>query len=79
MPDVTLRETPVPGNLPRFEIPGWRTRHGLVAGITGRGAGSVPYDLGLWSMQPVGEVMTRWKELRSAEGCLGSTAIPRCW
>ena len=33
------------------------------------------YDLGLWSKQPVGEVMTRWKDLRAAEGCLGATAL----
>ncbi|MBP2646855.1 MAG: peptidoglycan editing factor PgeF [Gemmatimonadetes bacterium] len=71
---TTLRETPVAGDVPRFEIPGWRAKHGLVAGITGRGAGE-PFDLGLWSGQPVGEVMTRWKTLRTAESCLGSTAL----
>jgi len=71
----TLREEPLPGPLPRFEIPTWRSRHGLVAGITGRGTGPVPYDLGLWSQQPVGDVMTRWKALRTAEGGLGATAM----
>lgn len=76
MTDVTtVKETPVPGDLPRFEIPTWRSKHGLVAGITGRGTGPVPFDLGLWSQQPVGDIMTRWKALRSAEGCLGATAL----
>ena len=72
---ATLREVPVEGAVPRFEVPGWRARHGLVAGITGRGTGPAPFDLGLWSSQPVGEVMTRWKELREVERCLGSAAL----
>jgi YfiH family protein len=54
-------ETPVPGSIPRFEIPEWRQRHGVLAGITGRG-----FDLGLWSDQPVGEVMSRWLAFRRA-------------
>ena len=45
-PTTSPAETPVPGTVPRFEIPGWRSKHGLVAGITGRGTGPVPYDLG---------------------------------
>lgn len=54
-----LREVPVPGPVPRFEIPGWREQYAVVAGITGRG-----FDLGLWSDAPVGEVMSRWRVLR---------------
>lgn len=61
--------------MPRFEIPGWRDQYGLVAGVTGRGDGNSPFDLGLWSGRPVGEVMTRWKEFRETEGCLGATAL----
>ena len=60
-----LREVPVPGPVPRFEIPGWRESYGVVAGITGRG--SEPgrgFDLGLWSDAPVGEVMSRWRGFR---------------
>lgn len=60
-----LREVPVSGSVPRFEIPGWREQYGVVAGITGRG--SEPgrgFDLGLWSREPVEEVMTRWLTLR---------------
>jgi polyphenol oxidase len=56
-----LRETPVPGVIPRFEIPDWRDRYGVTAGITGR-----EFDLGLWSQQPVGEVMSRWLAFRRA-------------
>jgi hypothetical protein len=51
--------------VPRFEIPGWREKYGVVAGITGRG--SEPgrgFDLGLWSKEPVGEVMSRWLTFR---------------
>lgn len=58
-------EAPVPGKVPRFEIPDWRERYGVVAGITGRG--SEPgrgFDLGLWSDAPVGEVMTHWRAFR---------------
>jgi len=60
-----LRELPVPGSVPRFEIPGWQERYGVVAGITGRGpeAGR-GFDLGLWSDAPVGDVMSRWRAFR---------------
>ena len=56
-----------PEPFPRFEIPDWRERYGVVAGITGRG--SEPgrgFDLGLWSDAPVGEVMSRWRAFRRA-------------
>jgi len=64
-PAALLRETPVAGTVPRYEIPGWRERFGVVAGITARG--SEPgrgFDLGLWSSEPVGQVMSRWLNLR---------------
>ncbi len=57
----------MPGAIPRYEIPGWREQYGAVGGITGRG--SEPgrgFDLGLWSNQPVGEVMSRWLAFRRA-------------
>jgi copper oxidase (laccase) domain-containing protein len=60
-----VRETSVAGAIPRFEVPGWQERYGVIAGITGRG--SEPgrgFDLGLWSEQPVGEVMSRWLAFR---------------
>ena len=59
------RETPIVGNVPRFEIPGWQERYGVIAGITGRGAEpGRGFDLGLWSREPVGEVMSRWLAFR---------------
>jgi len=69
-----LREEPVPGAVPRFEVPGWRERYGTIAGITGRGEGpGRGFDLGLWTDAPVAEVMTRWRAFRQAEP--GFTAV----
>ena len=60
-----MAETPVAGPVPRFELAEWR-RHGVVAGITGRGEG-IPFDLGLTGVSaPVGQVMDRWRQLRSS-------------
>jgi YfiH family protein len=60
-----IREIPIAGPVPRFEMPNWRERYGVVAGITGRGsAPGCGFDLGLWSQQPVGEVMSRWLAFR---------------
>src|SRR5262245_62099717 len=64
---VTVRESPVPGPVPLYEVPGWRERYGVVAGVTGRGdAVGGGFDLGLWSTSPVGETMNRWRALRRA-------------
>ncbi len=64
---MILRETPVAGPEPMYEIAEWRDRYGVVAGITGRGEGDGRgFDLGLWSDAPVGEVMSRWRALRRA-------------
>src|SRR4051812_41542113 len=64
---ATLSEIPVTGSIPRFEVPGWRERYGVVAGITGRGSeGARGFDLGLWSREPVGDVMNRWLGFRRA-------------
>jgi len=66
-PSFPIRETPVTGNVPRFEIPNWREKYGVVAGITGRGTEpGRGFDLGLWSEQPIGEVMNRWRDFRRA-------------
>jgi YfiH family protein len=60
-----IREIAVPGPVPRFEIPDWAERYGVVAGITGRGTEpGRGFDLGLWSDAPVGEVMSRWRAFR---------------
>ena len=62
----TADEIPVPGPVPLWEVPGWRDRFGVVAGITGRGPDPEnPFDLGLWTSQPVGAVMGRWRRLRA--------------
>ena len=62
---IEVREEPVPGPIPRFEMPGWRDQHGVVAGVTGRGSDpGRGFDLGLWSREPVGDVMTRWLTFR---------------
>ena len=52
-----------------MELGAWAERFGLVAGITTRGpAGSTAFNLGLWSEEAVGQVMTRWRAFRAALG-----------
>jgi YfiH family protein len=65
---TVVREAPAPGSLPLYELSDWRSRYGVVAGITGRGAESAHgFDLGLWSTAPVAEVMSRWHAFRRAD------------
>jgi YfiH family protein len=71
-PIIQLKEIPLGGAVPRFEVPEWRERFGVIAGITGRGEGRAPFDLGLWTREPVGEVMTRWRAFREAEPGFGA-------
>lgn len=62
------REARVMGEVPRWEVPGWREEFGVVAGVTGRG--NLPegdFDLGLWTAAPVGEVLGRWRRFLRAE------------
>jgi YfiH family protein len=62
------REEPVAGPIPRYLVPHWRDRYGVVAGITARGQGTgAGFDLGLWTREPVGDVMGRWRAFREAE------------
>ncbi|HEU5153497.1 MAG TPA: polyphenol oxidase family protein [Gemmatimonadales bacterium] len=71
-----LREEPVAGAIPRFAIPGWRERFGVVAGITGRGSEEGRgFDLGLWTDSPVNDVMTRWRAFRGAEPGFEATVL----
>ncbi|PKL94147.1 MAG: hypothetical protein CVV20_00065 [Gemmatimonadetes bacterium HGW-Gemmatimonadetes-1] len=63
---LTTDELPVDAAVPRWEIPGWRERFGVLAGVTGRGAGETPFDLGLMTDQPVGAVMQRWRAFRQS-------------
>ncbi|MGH7528169.1 MAG: polyphenol oxidase family protein [Gemmatimonadales bacterium] len=65
--ETAVAEIPLTAPIPLYEVPGWRERLGVVAGITARG--DLPgrgFDLGLWSDAPVGEVMSRWRTFRRA-------------
>jgi len=63
--DVSLQsisETAVPdAAVPRLELTEWADRYELVAGVTTR-----PLSLGVWSDDPVGQVMGRWRAFRTA-------------
>jgi YfiH family protein len=73
---VTLNEIPAPGPVPRLEVPGWRERFGLAAGITCRGDGPAPgFDLGLWTRDAVEDVMGRWRAFRRAEPGIGAVVM----
>jgi YfiH family protein len=62
----TADEVPLAASVPLWEVPGWRERYGVTAGITGRGPDpAAPFDLGLWTENPVREVMERWRRLRA--------------
>lgn len=62
------RETPTGDTLiPRMELPHWRERYGIVAGVTTRGTGADPWDLGLIGDLPVGRVIGQWTAFRGAE------------
>lgn len=64
---MTTDEQRFDDQVPRWEVPGWRERFGLAAGITGRGDDPFePFDLGLWTSRPVGEVMGRWTRFRAS-------------
>ena len=70
-----VAETPVPDpTVPRLELTEWAERYGLVAGITARGPGP-GFSLGLWSEEPVGQVMTRWRAFRTAFGARFPTIV----
>lgn len=59
-----VSETPVgDAAVPRLELTDWAERYGVVAGITTR-----PLSLGLWSDEPVGQVIGRWRAFRAAFG-----------
>jgi len=76
MADPVIRvvaETRLPGPVPRWEVPGWRTRFGVVAGVTGRG--DAGFDLGLWTRQPVGEVSGRWRQFLAAESAFPGAVL----
>jgi YfiH family protein len=61
--EEVLTDTPVP----RLEIPGWRDRLGVVAGVTTRGTDAEPFDLGLASDEPIARVLGQWAAFRAVE------------
>ncbi|HLZ44532.1 MAG TPA: polyphenol oxidase family protein [Gemmatimonadales bacterium] len=64
LPLQQLAETPAgDAAVPRLELAEWAERYGIVAGITTR-----PLSLGLWSDEPVGQVIGRWRAFRTAFG-----------
>ena len=67
----------MPGPVPRLELPGWRERFGVAAGITWRGDDPGDFDLGLTTAAPVGEVMERWAAFRAAEPGFRGTVLGR--
>lgn len=73
-----LTEEPLPGAVPRWEVPGWREQFGVVAGVTGRGpAEGSGFDLGLRTDEPVGEVMDRWSRFLVAEPGFSGAVLGR--
>ena len=60
-----MTETAVAGTPTRWELTGWRSEFGVVAGITGRGGG---FDLGFRSPEPTADVLARWEALQQALG-----------
>ena len=73
-----MTERPVPGPVPRFELPEWKEQYHAVAGITGRGEPSAPFDLGLsGATAPVGQVMARWRALRESLPGFHGTVVAR--
>jgi purine-nucleoside/S-methyl-5'-thioadenosine phosphorylase / adenosine deaminase len=63
----SAREAPAgDAAVPRLELADWADRHGVVAGITTRGQGAAGFSLGLWSDEPVGQVLSRWRAFCAA-------------
>jgi YfiH family protein len=62
----SLREAAIEGPVPRYELEAWRTRFGVVAGVTGRGDPAAPYNLGLMTPEPANQVVTRLRQLQSS-------------
>jgi len=57
--EIAVADPAVPG----LQLAEWGERFGIVAGITTRASG---FNLGLWSEEPTGQVMARWRTFRSA-------------
>ena len=66
----------MPGPVPLFEIPGWRQRFGVAAGITGRGEGE-PFDLGMNPTRPAAAVLRDWARFRTAHPAFPNVVLSR--
>ncbi|MFO7259528.1 MAG: polyphenol oxidase family protein [bacterium] len=65
-----VREERVGGPVPWYVHRDWAARFPwLIQGITGRGDGPEPFDLGLSGSVPVGTALGRWRTLRDELGC----------
>jgi YfiH family protein len=72
----TTDEIRIAGTIPRWEIPGWRDRFGVEAGITGRASPEEEaFDLGLWSDRPVRLAMADWRQFRRSFPAFPSVAL----
>ena len=64
---TAVREDAPTDEVPRYDVPSWHSRFGVVAGITGRrDHGGTEFDLSLLSDRPAAEVVGRWRTLRDA-------------
>ncbi len=63
--------------IPWFEVPDWRGRYGVVAGVTGRGSAEHPFDLGLAGSAPIGAVLDRWRAVQRAFPGFEGTVVAR--
>jgi YfiH family protein len=73
-----MPETRVAGQVPRFELPEWKTRFGVLAGITGRGEEPPAFDLGLGGhAAPVGAVLGRWRAFGASVPAFQGTVLAR--
>jgi len=65
--EVATAEVLIEGPVPRYELLEWKERFGVTAGITVRGRGEEPFDLGLAGRTaPVDAVLSRWRAFREA-------------
>lgn len=67
--DAVVREDSASLDLPLFRHEGWQEElPWLIQGITARGSGEEPFDLGLFGDSPAGRVLERWRRLRRSLG-----------
>lgn len=66
---AVVREAAASRDLPLFRHEGWQEKlPWLLQGITARGSGEEPFDLGLFGDSPAGPVLERWRRMRRSLG-----------